>query len=66
MLPDLLVPLADNFQPFNLFRYITFRTGGATITALIISLMFGPAFINWLKTHQKKVSQYGMMAPSHI
>ncbi len=54
MLPDLLVPLADNFQPFNLFRYITFRTGGATITALIISLMFGPAFINWLKTHQKE------------
>ena len=34
MLPDLLVPLADHFQAFNLFRYITFRTGGATITAL--------------------------------
>ena len=29
MLPDLLVPLAADFQPFNLFRYITFRTGGA-------------------------------------
>ena len=40
MLPDLLVPLAAEFQPFNLFRYITFRTGGATITALILSLMF--------------------------
>ena len=52
MLPDLLVPLADEFQAFNLFRYITFRTGGATITALIISLLFGPAFIRWLKTHQ--------------
>jgi phospho-N-acetylmuramoyl-pentapeptide-transferase len=52
MLPDLLVPLADQFQAFNLFRYITFRTGGATITALIISLLFGPAFIRWLKTHQ--------------
>ena len=52
MLPDLLVPLSDQFQPFNLFRYITFRTGGATITALMIALIFGPAFIRWLKTHQ--------------
>ena len=52
MLPDFLVPLADQFQAFNLFRYITFRTGGATITALIISLLCGPAFIRWLKTHQ--------------
>ncbi len=52
MLPDLLVPLAGEFQPFNLFRYITFRTGGATITALILSLMFGPMIIRWLKTNQ--------------
>ena len=52
MLPDLLVPLAAEFQPFNLFRYITFRTGGATITALILSLMFGPMMIRWLKTNQ--------------
>ena len=52
MLPDLLVPLADQFQAFNLFRYITFRTGGATITALIISLLCGPAFIRWLKANQ--------------
>ena len=29
MLPDLLVPLAGEYQFFNLFRYITFRTGGA-------------------------------------
>ena len=43
MLPELLVPLAGEYQFFNLFRYITFRTGGATITALILSLMFGPA-----------------------
>ena len=52
MLPDLLVPMAADFQPFNLFRYITFRTGGATMTALLISLLFGPAFIRWLKSHQ--------------
>jgi phospho-N-acetylmuramoyl-pentapeptide-transferase len=52
MLPDLLVPFSDHFQPFNLFRYITFRTGGSTITALLIALAFGPVFIRWLKTNQ--------------
>ena len=52
MLPDLLVPLSDQHQFFNLFRYITFRTGGATITALIVSMMFGPVLIRWLKNHQ--------------
>ncbi|CAI8176388.1 MAG: Phospho-N-acetylmuramoyl-pentapeptide-transferase [SAR116 cluster bacterium] len=52
MLPDLLVPLAGEYQFFNLFRYITFRTGGATITALLISLLCGPAMIRWLKDHQ--------------
>ncbi|MDA7598779.1 phospho-N-acetylmuramoyl-pentapeptide-transferase [Alphaproteobacteria bacterium] len=52
MLPDLLLPMAGEFQPFNLFRYITFRTGGATMTALLISLLFGPAFIRWLKSNQ--------------
>ena len=39
MLPELLVPLAGEYQFFNLFRYITFRTGRATITALILSLV---------------------------
>ena len=38
----------------NLFRYITFRTGGALITALIVSFICGPFIINWLKRHQKK------------
>ena len=52
MLPDLLVPLSGEYQFFNLFRYIPFRTGGATITALLISLLCGPAMIRWLKTHQ--------------
>lgn len=52
MLPDLLVPLADQFQPFNLFRYLTFRTGGALMTALIISFLIGPRMIRWLKSLQ--------------
>jgi phospho-N-acetylmuramoyl-pentapeptide-transferase len=56
MLFNLLAPLADSFQPFNLFRYITFRTGGAIITALIVSFIFGPIIINWLRSTQNGAS----------
>ena len=52
MLFNFLAPLADDFQVFNLFRYITFRTGGAMMTALFLSFLFGPAIINWLKSQQ--------------
>ena len=52
MLYNLLVPLAEQISALNLFRYITFRTGGAVITALIISFVVGPAIINWLKRIQ--------------
>lgn len=52
MFPDLLLAFADDYKILNLFRYITFRTGGATVTALILSLMFGTRFIGWLKNHQ--------------
>ena len=34
MLYNLLVPFADKFTLFNVFRYLTFRTAGAVITAL--------------------------------
>ena len=54
MLYHLLFPLADEFSVFNLFQYITFRTGGAIITALVISFIIGPAMINWLKKKQKE------------
>src|SRR6266571_3900258 len=37
MLFHLLTPLSEQFTPFNLFRYITFRSGGAVVTALLIS-----------------------------
>jgi phospho-N-acetylmuramoyl-pentapeptide-transferase len=52
MLYLLLYPLADRFHAFNLFRYITFRTGGAVVTALLISFVFGPSIIAWLKSKQ--------------
>ncbi len=52
MLFNLLYPLADQFSPFNLFRYLTFRTGGAVLTALVISFVVGPALIRWLRVQQ--------------
>ena len=48
----LLYPLSDQFQAFNLFRYITFRSVGAVLTALLISFIFGPHIIAWLKSKQ--------------
>jgi phospho-N-acetylmuramoyl-pentapeptide-transferase len=52
MLYALLFPLADRFEVFNLFRYITFRSGGAVVTALLISFIAGPRLIVWLRTRQ--------------
>jgi len=43
------------FEGFlNLFRYITFRSGAAVVTALAIALFIGPRFIAWLRTKQGK------------
>lgn len=52
MLYNLLFPLADDIGVFNLFRYITLRTGGAVVTALFVSFVLGPAVIRWLKSKQ--------------
>ena len=52
MLYLLLYPLADEFHALNLFRYITFRSGGAVVTALLISFICGPSVIAWLKSKQ--------------
>jgi phospho-N-acetylmuramoyl-pentapeptide-transferase len=52
MLFNLLPPLADDFIFFNLFRYLTFRSGGAVVTALVISFLVGPPIIRWLKRKQ--------------
>ncbi|MGN7999535.1 phospho-N-acetylmuramoyl-pentapeptide-transferase [Sphingomonas sp. 22176] len=38
----------------NLFRYLSFRTGGAVATALLIGLLIGPKFIGWLRLRQGK------------
>jgi phospho-N-acetylmuramoyl-pentapeptide-transferase len=40
---------ADTFSALRLFRYITFRSAGAALTALLLSWLLGPAVIAWLK-----------------
>ncbi len=52
MLYRLLYPWADQVQALNLFRYITFRSGGAVVTALLISFIFGRPIIAWLRSKQ--------------
>ena len=54
MLPYFLVPLSEHFSALNVFRYITFRAGGAVITALFIGFLIGPSLIRWLKVKQGK------------
>ncbi|WP_414675602.1 phospho-N-acetylmuramoyl-pentapeptide-transferase [Magnetovibrio sp.] len=49
----LLFPLTDKFPIFNVFQYLTFRTGGAVMTALIISFLIGPKLITLLHVRQK-------------
>jgi phospho-N-acetylmuramoyl-pentapeptide-transferase len=44
----LLYPLASDVRAFNVLRYITFRTGAATLTALFIAFLVGPALIRKL------------------
>ena len=49
-----LADLSPYFTPLNIFRYITFRTGGATATALLFVFWFGPAIISLLRLKQGK------------
>ena len=41
MLFEFLLPLSSEFSPLRLFQYLTFRSGGALMTALIIGLVLG-------------------------
>jgi phospho-N-acetylmuramoyl-pentapeptide-transferase len=49
MLYHLLYPLRETFSGFNVFRYITFRSAGAVLTALIVSFLLAPSVIAWLR-----------------
>ncbi|MFU8883152.1 MAG: phospho-N-acetylmuramoyl-pentapeptide-transferase [Rhodobacterales bacterium] len=49
-----LTALSDGGDIFNLFRYITFRAGGAFMTALVFGFLFGRPLINVLRRRQGK------------
>src|SRR6266704_1313200 len=49
-----LVSFSDQIGPLNVFRYITFRHGGAIRTALLFVFLFGPAIIDLLRVKQGK------------
>ncbi len=52
MLYSLLYNLHDWFSPLNVFRYITFRTSLAVLTAMLFSLLLGP----WLIGRMRRLS----------
>lgn len=52
MLYNLIAPFSEGFIFFNLFRYLTFRTGCAILTSLVICFLIAPGMIRWLKKKQ--------------
>jgi phospho-N-acetylmuramoyl-pentapeptide-transferase len=49
MLYYFLYPLRDLWFGFNVFKYITFRAAMAALTAFLVSVIFGPIVIKWLR-----------------
>lgn len=49
MFYNFLAPFASDWTALNVFRYITFRSMAALITALVVSIIIGPSFIAWLR-----------------
>lgn len=52
MLYNFLYPFHIDYSWLNVFRYITFRAIGSSITALLFVIIVGPIFIAWLKKKQ--------------
>src|SRR5580693_3783507 len=62
-----LIDLSDKITVLNVFRYITFRTGGAVITALLFVFLFGTSIIGRLRSLQGKGQPIRTDGPqSHI
>lgn len=56
MFYNLLLPFSTDWSVLNVLKYISFRSMGALITALLISILVGSTFISWL--HRLKCGQY--------
>ncbi|MBC7397813.1 MAG: phospho-N-acetylmuramoyl-pentapeptide-transferase [Bdellovibrionales bacterium] len=66
MLYHLLYPLHEAIGVFNVFKYITFRTFGATITAMMLCLFLGGPYIRWMKSKQIGQSIRDLGPQSHL
>jgi len=49
----LLASLTEDWKFLNVFRYLTFRCGGAILFSLLLTLLIGPSMIRWLKKLQR-------------
>lgn len=60
MFYQLLFPLRDKFFAFNIFRYISFRTFSAALTAFVLTLLLLPVFIKKMKNtgHTERISEH--------
>ena len=58
-----LESLSDSAQLFNLFRYLTFRTGAAILTAMLFVFLFGPWIIRSLRERAPRSRPSSTPAP---
>jgi phospho-N-acetylmuramoyl-pentapeptide-transferase len=62
-----LTNFSEQFALFNVFRYLSFRAGGAIMTALLIAFVVGPRLIRWMRRKQGKGQPIRQDGPqSHI
>ncbi|HAR43429.1 MAG TPA: phospho-N-acetylmuramoyl-pentapeptide-transferase [Bdellovibrionales bacterium] len=66
MLFHLLYPLHVEYSFLNVFKYISFRTFGATITSVMLAMLIGPAFIRFLQRKQMGQSIRADGPQSHL
>src|ERR1043166_1932448 len=66
MLFHLLFPLHVKFTFFNVFKYITFRTFGASITSVLLCMLVGPAYIRLLQKKQMGQAIRGDGPKTHL
>ncbi|MBI4435967.1 MAG: phospho-N-acetylmuramoyl-pentapeptide-transferase [Candidatus Omnitrophica bacterium] len=64
MLYHLLYPLKEIFFGFNVFRYLTFRAAGASITAFLLSVLIGPLIYRKIKALRVSEDAVREHAPS--
>ncbi len=66
MLYYLLYPLHQSLGVFNVFKYITFRAFGAMLTSILLCLLLGGKYIQWLKNKQIGQSIRELGPQSHL